>query len=147
MTLPIDPLAQPDPYTGTDGKLAEAGAGWRNDLIESAHVKAAMEPDVARDTDFVSGTDPELNRQWLASLKEQPTPGPCVNCQAETTRRIATDIVKVKGRNWGFHWLRECEGCGQRRAARKLRARIQSGELSAELVAKYQQEIVELEAV
>lgn len=111
-----------DPYSGD--KLAEPGAGWMNVPIESAHLKAAMEPDNAGDrkTDFVAGTDPDLNRQWLRSLRHPAPREPkgCVSCGTETTRVIATEAYQVKGRNWALRGVYQCEGCEEKVAIAKL---------------------------
>lgn len=121
MTLPFDPNA-PDPYTGEGGNLKEPGAGWRNDLIEAQHLKSAMAPERDDGTDFLAGTDPELNKAWLQSLKHPIpiTPGPCAWCRATTTRMVAYEMYQVKGRHWAFRGARQCEGCANREAIQKL---------------------------
>lgn len=122
MTMPLDPLAQPDPYTCAGGQLREPGAGWRNDLIESAALKSAMAPDRDDGTDFVAGTDPELNKAWLRSLRcpVPLVPGPCAWCQSMTTRAVAHEGYRVKGRNWALRGVYQCEACADQVARRQL---------------------------
>lgn len=141
-----------DPYTGAvvpglGEKLKEPGAGWRNDLIEAAHLKDAMAPERDSGTDFTPGTHPADNKVWLDNMKAPPPePAPCVTCQQPTTRTTVIDVYQQRGRNWAMRAVHECDGCHRRRQARAIARRLIEPDVDPEARERLEAQLQELNA-
>lgn len=84
------------------------------------------------------------NKAWLASLKRPPTVGRC-GCGMETGRAMATEAVRIAGRNWGLETVWLCDGCLRKREMVGLRSSLSRPELKPELRVEYEARLRALE--
>lgn len=147
MTSPIDPYLG-TPVPGLGEKLKEPGAGWRNDLIESAHLKAANPRERDDGTDFTPGTHPADNKAWLDDMHRAPTEAaPCVSCTHPTTRTTVLDVYQQRGRNWALRAVHECEGCYRRRMIQRLTQRLTAPDVDPEARERLVAQLAEIAAL
>lgn len=103
-----------------DEKLAEPGAGWRNDLIELAHVKTDQAPLYSYLEDAT-----EVTRDWLKALHAPKVPAQCYTCSTVTTRQVVTAVQGTEIREHAILWTKyQCEACATEHEIRKLQAAL-----------------------
>ena len=107
MTLPIDPLSQPDPY-GLEPTKQPAEAGVTGQVTGDAQMATRS------DLGCAQGGEPDDNKDWLRSLKPGPKSGYCVWCQKPTERLIAVEAQRIQGRHWGLVTRFDC-GCHEQK--------------------------------
>lgn len=124
-----------------DNKLKEPGAGWRNDLIESAHLRNAMGRD--------ESSEATKDRDWILGLKHPPEkkPSPCRHCGTMTTLFWAGACHPDGGQNIAVDVaLAICADCHEKLSIWKMKRSLATApQLLPHLRESYTQQIVEYE--
>jgi hypothetical protein len=120
VTLPLDPLSQPDPYTGLPVGTP----------VATTIVGGDAQMQTRTDLGCAQGGEADDNKDWLRSLRKPPAEGTCHFCGTVTSRRIGIVARQIRGRHWGVFSMLCCADCDRKQDIEEIERRLASQDIN-----------------